>query len=380
MEDEPSVARMTIPKNKMPEKNTICLTLSADSVTSPTAQLAIGRAAQVLRSGGTVAFPTETVYGLGADALNLAAVEGIFLAKQRPAWDPVIVHVADRDMLDRIALRVSAATERRVDRLIDKFWPGPLTLLLPKQAVVPSAVTSGRPLVGVRMPAHPVALALIAAAGVPIAAPSANRFGHTSPTTAQHVLDDLEGRIDLLLDAGPAWCGVESTVIEVGEQATILYRPGAVAAEEIEAIAGPVILYQPPPAQPASVAQPSSLPSPGVGIRHYAPRARLIPVEIEADEEAGGQTRWLRAVMEESRNAAKVGVMLPTDWPVPAGFCGVRYGWGSWQNDRELARGLFAGLRALDATGAEIILCPLPAPFGLGSAIRDRLLKAARSQ
>ena len=364
----------------MTEKNTIRLTVSPDTIASPAAQRDLAQAAEVLRSGGTVAFPTETVYGLGADALNPAAVEDIFLAKERPAWDPVIVHVADRGMLAEVAVRIPGPTQQRIDTLIDKFWPGPLTLLLPKQSAVPSGVTAGRPLVGVRMPAHPVALALIAAAKIPVAAPSANRFGHTSPTTAQHVLDDLDGRIDAVLDAGPAWCGVESTVIEVGEQETILYRPGAIAAEEIEAIAGPIILYQPPFAQQASVAQPESLPSPGVDIRHYAPKACLIPVEIEINEKADRQTGWLRAVLEQSRGSRKVGVMLPAGWPLPAAFSGVRYAWGSWKNDRELAQMLFAGLRALDAMGADVIVCPLPSPFGLGSAMRDRLLKAARSQ
>jgi len=373
-------ARMAMRMNKMTEKNTVRLTVSADSIASSAAQRAIARAAEVLRSGGTVAFPTETVYGLGADALNPIAVQGIFLAKQRPAWDPVIVHVADRDMFEQVAVRVPGAAQQRIDTLIDKFWPGPLTLLLPRQVVVPSAVTAGRDRVGVRMPAHPVAMALIAAAKLPVAAPSANRFGHTSPTTAQHVLDDLAGRIDLVLDGGPAWCGVESTVIEVGDQETILYRPGAIPVAEIESIAGPVVLYQPPTAPRASVAQLESLPSPGVDMRHYAPSARLIPLEMDRNEQAGVQRQWLQAVLEQSRSARKIGVMLPTGWRLPKDFSGVRYAWGNWKNDRELAQRLFAGLRALDAMGADVIVCPLPPAFGMGAAMRDRLLKAARSQ
>ena len=138
----------------------------------------------------------------------------------------MIVHIADRDMLAKVAVRDAGIAQQKIDALMDQFWPGPLTLLLPKQPAVPSSVTAGRELVGIRMPAHPVALALINAANLPIAAPSANRFGHTSPTTAQHVLEDLDGRIDLVLDGGPAWCGVESTVIEVRDHETILYRPG----------------------------------------------------------------------------------------------------------------------------------------------------------
>ncbi len=360
----------------MAAKNTVRLTISVDSVSSPAAQRALVQAAEVVRAGGTVAFPTETVYGLGANALDPMAVEGIFLAKQRPAWDPMIVHIADRAMFDQVAVRVPGTAQQRIDALIEKFWPGPLTLLLPKQDAVPSIVTAGRGLVGVRMPAHPVALALIVACRVPIAAPSANRFGHTSPTTAQHVLEDLDGRIDLVLDGGPAWCGVESTVVEVRDDEIILYRPGAVAAEEIEAIAGPVVLYEAPPA----VREPESLPSPGVDMRHYAPRAQVIPFEMDASSEADAQARWLQVVLEQSRNTRKVGVLLLTGWPLPEAFSGVRYSWGSWDDDRELAQRLFAGLRALDAMGAEVILCPLPLDSGLGAAIRDRLRKAARKE
>jgi L-threonylcarbamoyladenylate synthase len=360
----------------MAAKNTARLTISLDSVSSPAAQRALVQAAEVVCAGGTVAFPTETVYGLGANALDPMAVEGIFLAKQRPAWDPMIVHIADQAMFDQVAARVPGTAQQRIDALIEKFWPGPLTLLLPKQDAVPAMVTAGRRLVGVRMPAHPVALALIAACRVPIAAPSANRFGHTSPTTAQHVLEDLDGRIDLVLDGGPAWCGVESTVVEVRDAETILYRPGAVAAEEIEAIAGPVVLYE----VPASVREPESLPSPGVDMRHYAPRAQVIPFEIDEKFEVDGQARWLQAVLEQSQTARKVGVLLPTRWSLPEAFSGVRYDWGSWEDDRELAQRLFAGLRALDAMGAEVILCPLPPESGLGAAVRDRLLKAARKQ
>ena len=363
----------------MAQKNTVRLTVNMEAMETFAAQQALAQAAQVLRTGGTVAFPTETVYGLGANALDAQAVEGIFLAKQRPAWDPLIVHVTDTAMLHRVVSCVSKSEQK----LMDAFWPGPLTLLLPKQSAVPSVVTAGRALVGVRMPAHPVAHAMIAAAGVPLAAPSANRFGHTSPTTAQHVLDDLDGRIDLVLDAGPTRCGVESTVIEVGEEAIILYRPGAIAAEQIQAIAGRVVLYQSPAMPPGSsqeTARLESLPSPGVGIRHYAPNAVVFPVDVGDAPEAAQQERWLQAVGEQHPRQERVGVMLPSGWPVPKNFFGVQFAWGSWQNDKELAQRLFKGLRALDALGAELILCPLPSSAGLGAAIQDRLLKAAREK
>jgi L-threonylcarbamoyladenylate synthase len=364
----------------MTTNSTIRLAIPAESIMSEVARTALTQAADVIRSGGTVAFPTETVYGLGANAFNPAAVEKIFLAKQRPAWDPMIVHIADRDMLAKVAIRTPGNAQQKIDALMDQFWPGPLTILLPKQLAVPSIVTAGRELVGVRMPAHPVALALIAAADLPIAAPSANRFGHTSPTTAQHVLEDLEGRIDLVLDSGPAWCGVESTVIEVRDHQTILYRPGAIPAEEIESIAGLVVLYRPATNGAAPPQPPESLPSPGVDMRHYAPNARVIPLDLSELMGNERQQRWLDAVQEQLNTAQKIGVLLPSAWPLPEGFGGIHFAWGSWEDDQELAQRLFAGLRTLDAMGADVILCPLPPNSGLGAAIRDRLLKAARAQ
>ena len=364
----------------MAANHTVRVAISAESCSSVATQTALAQAAEIIRSGGTVAFPTETVYGLGANALDAAAVERIFLAKQRPAWDPMIVHIADRDMLAKVANCVPGDAQQKIDALMDQFWPGPLTILLPKQPAVPSIVTAGRELVGVRMPAHPVALALIAAANLAIAAPSANRFGHTSPTTAQHVLEDLDGRIDLLLDSGPAWCGVESTVIEVRDHQTILYRPGAIPAEEIESIAGPVILYRPATTIRTKPQPPESLPSPGVDMRHYAPNARVIPLEISEHTRDERQQRWLDAVQEQCNIAQKIGVLLPSAWPLPESFSGIHFTWGSWEDDQELAQRLFAGLRTLDAMGADVILCPLPPDFGLGAAIRDRLLKAAREQ
>jgi L-threonylcarbamoyladenylate synthase len=217
---------------------TLHLIVDAEQWETAAAQEALERGAEILRAGGLVALPTETVYGLGANALDPAAVERIFAAKSRPAWDPIIVHIASEAMLEWLVEEVPAAARR----LMKHFWPGPLTLLLPRAPAVPDAVTAGRPLVAVRMPAHPVALELIRRAGVPVAAPSANRFGHISPTTAQHVLDDLDGRIDAILDAGPSSRGVESTVLDPATMT--IYRPGAVTAEQIREVAGPVEIYQ----------------------------------------------------------------------------------------------------------------------------------------
>jgi len=327
----------------------------------------IARAAEILRSGGTVAFPTETVYGLGANALDANAVAGIFTAKERPNWDPVIVHVSDRAMLDRVAI-VSAQAER----LITAFWPGPLTLLLPRSEKVPDNVTAERPLVGVRMPAHPIALSLIEAAGLPVAAPSANRFGRISPTTAAHVLEDLDHRIDAVVDGGPTTVGIESTVIGLNIAANqppiVLYRPGAITAAMLEPIAGPVTLYQPPAESPA---EPQSLPSPGIGIRHYAPRARLILVNDESDL----NNRLNNLLTDKER----IGVMLPQDWTIHHRHVEL-FHWNSFANNEALAQTLFAGLRELDHRNVTVILCPLPNSGGLGLAIRDRLEKAAKSK
>src|SRR6266508_638281 len=192
---------------------------------------ALLKAAAILRGGGLVAFPTETVYGLGANALDSVAVEKIFAAKQRPHWDPIIVHVAEA----AAARGLIAEWPEAAERLAQAFWPGPLTLLLPRETVVPDVVTAGRANVGLRVPAHPVARSLIAAAGVPIAAPSANRFGHTSPTTAEHVLADLDGRIDAVLDAGGCAIGLESTVMDPTTNPARVYRPGGATIEQLRA-------------------------------------------------------------------------------------------------------------------------------------------------
>jgi L-threonylcarbamoyladenylate synthase len=334
----------------------------------------VTRAAEMLRAGKLVAFATETVYGLGANALSDEAVAGIFAAKQRPAWDPLIVHVAGVEEIARVAV-VEGELRERVERLARAFWPGPLTLLLPKVEAIPASVTAGRPLVGVRVPRHPAAQALLRAAGVPVAAPSANRFGHTSPTTAEHVMADLGGRIDAVLDAGPTQVGVESTVVDATRTPMVLYRPGAVTAEQLRAAAGVEVEVFVAAKEEGA---PESLPSPGVGIRHYAPRARVVLVE-------GTEAAVRRAV----DGVGKVGVMLPEGWELrESGSEEVRgsdknslnvvWRWGAWDRPEELAARLFAGLRELDAAGVERIVCPMPEKGAVRDAIRDRLMKAAR--
>jgi L-threonylcarbamoyladenylate synthase len=351
----------------------------------------LARAAEFLRAGGLVAFPTETVYGLGANALDAAAVRKIFAAKDRPAWDPVIVHLASREMLPLVA----ASTPPGFEKLAARFMPGPLTLLLPKTPAVPAEVTAGRSLVGVRIPAHPVAQALIRAAGVPVAAPSANRFGRTSPTTAAHVLADLDGRIDAVLDAGPATVGVESTVLDLSTIPPTILRQGGVTREQIETVIGPVRVFRPsdaglppPPADAAFAAAQAGLPSPGTSLRHYAPRARMVLVEglsSGGTETGPGQAQGTPALTDgpislesalsaESLQHSHPGILLPSGWKA----AGTAFDWGRWGDWPTLAARLYAGMRWLDDQGVSVILAPVPPDEGLGSAISDRLRKAAR--
>ncbi len=345
---------------------TLRLVVDTGRLETVEAQEALQRGARILRAGGLVALPTETVYGLGANALDRDAVGMIFAAKQRPAWDPVIVHIADLAMLEGLVKEVPEAARR----LMEAFWPGPLTLLLPRTLAVPDEVTAGRPLVGVRMPAHPVALELIRRAGVPVAAPSANTFGHTSPTTAAHVLDDLDGRIDAVVDAGPTDHGVESTVLDACQSPMVIYRLGAVTAVQIRDTAGAVEIFR---GGLSLVETPqSALPSPGVGLRHYAPRARLVLLEAPLDQMEAQLAQAAAQCPGEC-----LGVLLPAEvrCAVPGALL---YPWGRWSVPEELAHGLYAGLRWLDAQACTVILCPMPPDEGVGAAMRDRLRKAAR--
>lgn len=326
-------------------------------------------AATLLASGGLVAFPTETVYGLGANAWDTEAVGRIFTAKDRPSWDPVIVHIAELAMLRGVVVPSSPGVEQRVRQLSEEFWPGPLTMLLPRSNRIPDEVTAGRPLVGVRMPDHPVALDLLRRAAVPVAAPSANRFGRTSPTTAAHVLTDLDGRIDAVLDGGASVVGVESTVVEVREHELVVYRPGAVTVAQLRAVVGPTRLLSAAGGSPQTASNREGLPSPGFGLRHYAPWATLVLVD---DEDSVRE-----ACAKSVRDGRRVGVLLPAGWATPEQVD--VYPWGAWRDTSELARRLFAGLRELDARGVDMIVCPLPAEEGgMGAALRDRLEKAAR--
>ena len=362
------VSRRLVSTGDNKDVKTLRLAVDAAHLETAQAQEALERAAAILRGGGLVAFPTETVYGLGANALDATAVARIFAAKERPSWDPVIVHIANDAELAGLTVGIPETAMK----LIGFYWPGPLTLLLPRSPAVPEIVTAGRAMVGVRMPRHNVALELIRRAGVPVAAPSANRFGHISPTSAEHVLADLDGRIDAILDAGPTDYGVESTVLDPCSDPMIIYRPGAVTLDRIRRIAGPVELYR--DARAAEAKPPEALPSPGVGLRHYAPNARLVLVEGELDQLPARLADAARGLAGE-----RIGVMLPAGVPAPVGVAAV-FAWGRWADPEEMAHALYAGLRELDAIGCTAILCPLPPDEGIGAAIRDRLSKAGKRE
>jgi len=319
----------------------------------------IAAAAEIVRRGGLVAFPTETVYGLGANALERAAVLRIFEAKQRPAWDPIIVHGDSVEMLRGLVRE----WPEKAEALARVYMPGPLTLLLPKRDVIPPECTAGRDKVGVRIPSHTAAKALIAAAGVPIAAPSANRFGHTSPTTAAHVLADLEGRIDAVLDGGATEVGVESTVLDVTTAVPVIYRPGGISREMIEKVIGRVELAQ----RPLTDVPMASLESPGLGIRHYAPRAKIQLVH--------GREEFVAAIA--AAQGSRVGAMLPSGWQGSEVTAAVSFAWGEVEDLEVLARRLYEGLRWLDEQRVDLIICPVPRTDGVGLAIYDRLLKAS---
>lgn len=351
-------------------KETLRLKVDPAAPESAEFREAIERAVAILQAGGTVAFPTETVYGLGANALDEASVARIFEAKQRPGWDPVIVHVPGPEMLDRVVARLN----ENARRLAEEFWPGPMTLLLPKREEIPPSVTAGRPLVGVRMPAHPVALALIRAANLPVAAPSANRFGHTSPTTAEHVAADLGGRIDAILDGGETAHGLESTVLEPREDGCIIYRPGVITAEQIRNVCEGAVEYFTPESESR---RPEALPSPGVGIRHYAPRARMVLVGGSGAKQVEA---FGRLVKEAEHAGERVGAMAPDVFEAALeGSSAMVFRWGRWNSPQELGQRLYSAMRELDARGVTVIVCPLPEDSGVGRAICDRLRKSART-
>jgi len=325
-------------------------------------------AARLLRDGEVVAFPTETVYGLGANALSNESVEKIFLAKGRPSDNPLIVHIGDKAQLSAVVQHVP----EKGNRLMEAFWPGPLTIILPKTDRVASSVTAGLDSVGVRMPDHPLALALIREAGVPIAAPSANRSGRPSPTTADHVMTDLNGRVAGVLDGGPTGVGVESTVIDVTVDPPVILRPGGVTKEQLEAVIGQVELD--PSFQVGAVEVPRA---PGMKYTHYAPEGEMWLVEGTLGLVRSKQADMLRSAKE---NGLRTGV-LATDASVAYWNqnedADVVLSVGPADTLVQVAQHLYAVLRQFDEEKVQFIVSETFPRDGLGMAVMNRLEKAA---
>ncbi len=348
---------------------------------SPTAPdpVAIATAAAQIQAGGLVAFPTETVYGLGANAFDADAVAKIFAAKGRPATNPLIVHIAVPAQLDTIAEPSALAWQ-----LATQFWPGALTLVLPKRDIIPAIVAAGQDTVAVRVPAHPVAIALLQASSVAIAAPSANRSNRPSPTAAAHVIDDLAGRVDLVLDGGSTAIGVESTIIDLTSPVPTLLRPGGISYEQLQAVIPNLELasrYQ----HPHNIA----LKSPGLFSKHYSPQAEFL---LFAGSTAAVLGEIQAIAAQRLRAGQSVGILCVegdraalTEWVNQYAHQNadprvIILSLGLAEQLDQIAHGLFAGLRQLDRQGVDVILSPSLPTTGLGLAIADRLLRAASGQ
>lgn len=317
------------------------------------------KAAALLRQGHVVGIPTETVYGLAADARNPAAVKQIFAAKGRPADNPLIVHIGELSALHEVAANVPPLALR----LAERFWPGPLTIILPKSASIPDVTSGGLDTVGIRMPSHPVAQALIRLSGVPVAAPSANRSGYPSPTTAQHVMTDMQGRIAAVVDGGVCTVGVESTVIALeGDNAVRILRPGYVTAEQLSEIAAHVTLD---PAILHDIQAGQEVRSPGMKYQHYSPRAKVTLVEGEWNAFAA----WIQQFAAEEGVYALIFDSEAETLPVPAFTYGA--------TDAQQAQQIFSKLREMDDIGAKHVFVQAPRKNGVGLAVYNRLIRAA---
>jgi L-threonylcarbamoyladenylate synthase len=333
----------------------------------------IEEAAAALRDGKLVVFPTETVYGLGAHALDPIAVQRIFDAKERPANDPLIVHIAHIGQVNQCATAMPAGARK----LALSFWAGPLTLILQKKTEVPDLVTAGLPSVALRVPSHRVARALMEMAGIPIAAPSANRFSRPSPTIAAHVIEDLDGRVDLILDAGPTDIGLESTIVDFTVDPPVLRRPGGITFEQVRSLVPEVVVQ----AGLGGVEEPQ--PAPGQMTRHYAPKAELTLYEGPAE---AVQRRLAADVRTATAAGNRVGILAPQeDLSALAPEIASRASagrietvpYGSRNDLERCGRELYASIRALDATGVATIFAVGVGADGLARAIHDRLMRAA---
>ena len=341
------------------------LVLKVNSENPDTSKIEV--AARVIRNGGLVAFPTETVYGLGADALNPDAVLALFEAKKRPLDNPPIVHVADAGEVRRLV----KAVPKKAELLMERFWPGPLTLVFNRSSVVPTVTVAGLDTVAIRMPKHRVALALIRQSGCPIAAPSANLAGKPSPTSAQHVFDDLNGRIDVILDGGATSIGVESTVVDLSVDPPMVLRPGGTSFEALKQVFSDIRLH--PFVQAEAELPLEKIRSPGMKHKHYAPKADVILVEGDVP----AVVAKVKQLVELYRlKGAKIGV-LATDETQASYTADVVESLGSRFNLAIVARNLFRLLREVDSRGVDVIVAEGVPSEGLGLAVMNRLRKAS---
>ncbi|HHU77581.1 MAG: L-threonylcarbamoyladenylate synthase [Caldicoprobacterales bacterium] len=323
-------------------------------------------AARLIRLGEVVAFPTETVYGLGADALDAGAVRKIFRAKGRPADNPLIIHIHDTGQWQKLVEEIPDSAYL----LAEKFWPGPLTMILNKSGEVPAEVTAGLNTVAVRVPAHPVALSLISLSGVPIAAPSANRSGRPSPTAAQHVLKDMAGRIPLILDGGRTDVGVESTVLDLTKSPPVILRPGGVTVEMLESVIGQVAIH---PSVMQPVQKDEAAHSPGMKYVHYAPKAPVVLIRGSLPK----QMEYIRTRVSSELEAGKQVGILATDQTIACYDEGIRLSMGDRDKPADLAGNLFARLREFDDLNVDIILAEGVDEKEEGLAVMNRMARAA---
>ena len=323
-------------------------------------------AAQIIRDGGLVAFPTETVYGLGANALDEKAAKKIYEAKGRPSDNPLIAHISCYEELEPLVTGIPQAG----GKLARRYWPGPLTMVFPKSPAVPYGTTGGLDTVAVRMPSDPVASRLIALAGVPVAAPSANLSGRPSPTTARHVWQDMNGRINMILDGGPVGIGLESTIVDVSGPVPVLLRPGAITLEMLRDTEGKVEVDPAIQGPPAEGLRPKA---PGMKYRHYAPRGELTLVEGESRAVVSAIRRLVEEGLAEGRKVA----VICTEETRDQYSGGILRCVGTRTRQETIAHNLFAVLRELDDLGAEIIYSESFSQDHLGRAVMNRLMKAA---
>lgn len=347
--------------NEKPLKNTLILKVDPENPEMDKITIA----ANVIRNGGLVAFPTETVYGLGVDALNAEAVKRMYMVKMRPLDNPTIVHVSRISDVYRLSVEVPDKAEE----LMKRFWPGPLTIVLKASEIVPRVTTGGLDTVGIRMPNHKVALALIDSSETPIAAPSANIAGRPSPTLAQHVIQDFYGKIDVILDAGPTRIGVESTVLDLTQTPPQILRPGGVTYEELKEVLGEVSIH---PSVIAKIEVEYAL-SPGMKHKHYAPKAELIVVEGDLNKIVD---KIIELTEEYSKFGLKIGI-LATDETMHRYGKGIVKSMGSRSDLKSAAKNLFKLLREFDDENVNLILAEGLPLKGLGLAIMNRLRRAS---